>query len=405
MKIGIVGLGYVGLVTASVLADRGHYIVGVDIDEMKINELNSGRIPFYEPGLQELVDKNKDKLIFTKDYGELLDSQFVFITVSTPTVNGKIYLDNVFSAATSLSKINKDSVIVIKSTVIPGTSRKIKKMLNREVLVNPEFLKEGSAIMDTIKPDRIIIGGDSEETIKFLEDLWSFTNSPIIRTSMEEAEMIKYAANSFLAVKISFINEIANLCEKIPNCDVNVIAKAIGMDKRISPYFLNAGLGFGGSCFPKDTAAITSFARDLGERLKIVEAAIEVNNERPFRAVKMMEELIGELKGKTICVLGLAFKPNTDDTRESVGLKIIRLLQEKGANILAYDPKAKVKDIKISSLDECIQYSQGIIISTEWDEFRGIEEKLRDKYVVDGRRVLNYKLLDRNKFRAIGLGE
>ncbi|MEM3951446.1 nucleotide sugar dehydrogenase, partial [Saccharolobus sp.] len=235
-----------------------------------------------------------------------------------------------------------------------------------------------------------------------VEDLWSFTNSPIIKTSMEEAELIKYAANSFLAIKISFINEIANLCEKIPNCNVDNIAKAIGMDKRISPYFLNAGLGFGGSCFPKDTLAITSFAKDLGEKLRIVEAAIEVNNERPFRAVKMMEDLIGKLENKTICVLGIAFKPNTDDTRESVGLKIAKLIREKGGKVIVYDPKAKA-DLEMVSLEECINKADGIIISTEWDEFRGLEDRLKGKYVVDGRRILNYKNFEKGKFKAIGV--
>ncbi len=298
--------------------------------------------------------------------------------------------------------MNKESVIVIKSTVIPGTSRKVKEITKREVIANPEFLREGSAIIDTKHPERIVIGGDDEKAIKLIEDLWSFTNSPIIKTSMEEAELIKYAANSFLAVKISFINEIANLCEKIPNCDINNIAKAIGMDKRISPYFLNAGLGFGGSCFPKDTLAITSFAKDLGERLHIVEAAIEVNNERPFRAVKMMEDLIGKLENKSICILGIAFKPNTDDTRESVGLKIAKLIREKGGKVIVYDPKAKA-DLEMVSLDECINKADGIIIATEWDEFRGLEDRLKGKYVVDGRRILNYKKLEKGRFKAIGV--
>jgi len=403
MIIGIVGLGYVGLVTGAVLADQGHYVIGVDIDEKKVNGLNCNRIPIYEPGLDELIMKNKKKIQFTTNYSDLSDANIVFIAVSTPTINGKIFLDYIYSAGENLQKIlNKESVIVIKSTVVPGTSRKVKEITKREVIVNPEFLREGSAITDTKHPERIVIGGDDEKAIKLIEDLWSFTNSPIIKTSMEEAELIKYAANSFLALKISFINEIANLCEKIPNCDINNIAKAIGMDKRISPYFLNAGLGFGGSCFPKDTLAITSFAKDLGERLHIVEAAIEVNNERPFRAVKMMEDLIGKLENKSICILGIAFKPNTDDTRESVGLKIAKLIREKGGKVIVYDPKAKA-DLEMVSLDECINKADGIIIATEWDEFRGLEDRLKGKYVVDGRRILNYKKLEKGKFKAIGV--
>ncbi|MCH4816289.1 MAG: UDP-glucose/GDP-mannose dehydrogenase family protein [Saccharolobus sp.] len=403
MKIGIVGLGYVGLVTGAVLADQGHYIIGVDIDENKVNGLNYNKIPIYEPGLDELIMKNREKIQFTTNYSALSDANVVFIAVSTPTINGKIFLDYIYSAAKNLQKIlNNESIVVTKSTVIPGTSRKVKEITKREVIVNPEFLREGSAIIDTKHPDRIVIGGDDENAIGLVEDLWSFTNSPIIKTSMEEAELIKYAANSFLAIKISFINEIANLCEKIPNCNVDNIAKAIGMDKRISPYFLNAGLGFGGSCFPKDTLAITSFAKDLGEKLRIVEAAIEVNNERPFRAVKMMEDLIGKLENKTICVLGIAFKPNTDDTRESVGLKIAKLIREKGGKVIVYDPKAKA-DLEMVSLEECINKADGIIISTEWDEFRGLEDRLKGKYVVDGRRILNYKNFEKGKFKAIGV--
>ncbi|WP_016732439.1 UDP-glucose dehydrogenase family protein [Saccharolobus islandicus] len=404
MKIGIVGLGYVGLVTAAVLADRGHYIVGVDIDENKVNGLNCGRIPIYEPGLEELLTKNRDRLHFTTRYEELKDVELVFITVSTPTINGKISLDYVYSAAKSLQVLPKDSIIVVKSTVVPGTSRRVKEISGREVVANPEFLREGSAILDTIKPDRIIIGSENAEAGNIVEELWKFTGSPILRTSLEEAELIKYTANSFLSLKISFINEIGNLCEKLANCDVKTIANAIGMDKRISPYFLDAGLGWGGSCFPKDTQAFVSFARDLGERLRTVEASIEVNNERPKRAVKMLKELMGSIKDKVICVLGVAFKPNTDDTRESVALKIIMQLSEEGAKVIAYDPRAKTDLAEmVSSKEECINRANGVIIVTEWKEFYGIEELLKGKYVVDGRRVLRKELMDKRYFRAIGL--
>ena len=405
MKIGIVGLGYVGLVTAAVLADQGHYIVGVDIDENKVKGLNCNRIPIYEPGLEELIAKNRNRLHFTTKYEDLSDVQLAFITVSTPTVNGRIYLDYVFSAAKSLRVIPKDSIIVVKSTVIPGTSRKVREISGREVVANPEFLREGSAIQDTLKPDRIVIGSESKEAGDIVEELWKFTSSPIIRTTLEEAEMIKYAANSFLALKISFINEIANLCEKLPNCDAKVVAKAIGMDKRIAPYFLDLGLGWGGSCFPKDTQAFVSFAKDLGERLRTVEAAIDVNNERPIRAVNLLKELMGSLKGRKVCVLGVAFKPNTDDTRESVAIKVIKKLLEEGADVIAYDPKARTNLVRMaSSKEECIREAEGVVIATEWGEFYGIEELLKGKYVVDGRRVLRKELMDKRYFRAIGLG-
>ncbi|EZQ01563.1 UDP-glucose 6-dehydrogenase [Candidatus Acidianus copahuensis] len=337
----------------------------------------------------------KVKINYTTDYSKLSDVDIAFITVSTPTVNGKILLDHVFSAVSSLSNVlRRDAIIVMKSTVIPDTSRKAKELSGMEVVVNPEFLREGYAIEDTLHPDRIVIGGDKSAG-DLVEEVWRFTNSPIIRTSLEEAELIKYASNSFLAVKISFANEIANLCERIPNCDVNVVTQAMGIDKRISPYFLKAGLGYGGSCFPKDTLAILGFSSELGEKLRIVEAAVEVNNERPLRAISAMKELMGEIKGKRICILGLSFKPGTDDTRESVALKILNLLEKEGAEVIAYDPKAKVEGIKIArNSEECIMSSEGVIIATEWSEFSGIEPILKGKYVFDGRRVLDLKKLD-----------
>jgi UDPglucose 6-dehydrogenase len=214
--------------------------------------------------------------------------------------------------------------------------------------------------------------------------------------------MIKYAANSFLAVKISFINEIANVCEKLKDCDVAVLAKAIGMDKRISPYFLNPGIGWGGSCLPKDTQAIVSFARDLGEELKIVEAAIKVNNERIKRVVSMLK---GFIKEGNVCVLGVAFKPNTDDTRESVALKLIKTLKSEGYKVVAYDPKAITNEAEMVGLDECIRIADAVIIATEWDEFKGLEERLRGKFVIDGRRILDPSKMEKEKFRAVGLGE
>lgn len=400
MRIGIVGLGVVGLSTGVVLAERGHEVVGVDIDQGRVQGLQCRRPPIYEPGLEEALNRNFERMKFSTDYSSLSDAEVIFITVSTPTVDGRIYLGYVFDAARRIREVAR-GVIAIKSTVVPGTARKVKEITNLKVVSNPEFLREGNALHDTESPDRVVIGSDDKEAGDLIQELWSFTKAPVIRTTTDEAELIKYAANSFLAVKVSFINEIANLCERL-NCDVNVIARAIGLDKRISPYFLSAGLGWGGSCFPKDTLAITSFARDVGEKLRIVEAAIEVNQERPFRALKLLKEVMGEVRGKTVCVLGLAFKPNTDDTRESVALKVINLLRQEGARVIAYDPKAKT-DVEIVTLDECIARADGVIIATEWDEFRGLEPKLRGKPVVDGRRVLDPAKMGQ-EFRAIGLG-
>jgi len=404
MRIGIVGLGIVGLATGVVLAEQGHKIIGVDIDQSKVKGLECKRSPIYEPGLQEMLERYFHNFTFTTDYGLLSDADLVFITVSTPTIEGKIYLGYVFDVAKRLRDVLKrnDAIVVIKSTVVPGTARKVKEIVKNDVVSNPEFLREGSAILDTKSPDRIVIGSENKEAGDLVENLWKFTNAPVIRTTWEEAEMIKYAANSFLAVKISFINEIANVCEKLKDCDVTVVAKAIGMDKRISPYFLNAGIGWGGSCFPKDTQAIVSFARDLGEELKIVEAAIKVNNERIKRVVSMLK---GFIKEGNVCVLGVAFKPNTDDTRESVAIKLIKTLKSEGYKVVAYDPKAKTNEAEMVGLDECIRIADAVIIATEWDEFKGLEEKLRGKFVIDGRRILDPSKVERQKFKAIGLGE
>ena len=404
MRIGIVGLGIVGLATGVVLAEQGHKIIGVDIDQSKVKGLECKRSPIYEPGLQEMLERYFHNFTFTTDYGLLSDTDLVFITVSTPTIDGKIYLGYVFDAAKRLGDVLKrnDTIVVIKSTVVPGTARKVKEIVKNDVVSNPEFLREGSAILDTKNPDRIVIGSENKESGDLVENLWKFTNAPVIRTTWEEAEMIKYAANSFLAVKISFINEIANLCEKLKDCDVTVVAKAIGMDKRISPYFLNAGIGWGGSCFPKDTQAIVSFARDLGEELKIVEAAIKVNNERIKRVVSMLK---GFIKEGNVCVLGVAFKPNTDDTRESVAIKLIKTLKSEGYKVIAYDPKAKTNEAEMVGLDECIRIADAVIIATEWDEFKGLEERLRGKFVIDGRRILDPSKMEKGKFKAIGLGE
>lgn len=404
MKIGIVGLGVVGLATGVVLAEQGHKIIGVDIDQNKVKGLECKRSPIYEPGLQEMLERYFHNFTFTTDYGLLFNTDLVFITVSTPTIDGKIYLGYVFDVAKRLRDVLKrnDAIVVIKSTVVPGTARKVKEIVKNDVVSNPEFLREGSAILDTKNPDRIVIGSENKEAGDLVENLWKFTNAPVIRATWEEAEMIKYAANSFLAVKISFINEIANVCEKLKDCDVTVIAKAIGMDKRISPYFLNAGIGWGGSCFPKDTQAIVSFARDLGEELKIVEAAIKVNNERIKRVVSMLK---GFIKEGNVCVLGVAFKPNTDDTRESVALKLIKTLKSEGYKVVAYDPKAITNEAKMVGLDECIRIADVVIIATEWDEFKGLEEKLRGKFVIDGRRILDPSKMEKEKFKAVGLGE
>lgn len=375
MKIGIVGLGYVGLVTAAVLADRGYEVCGIDIDSAKISTLNSGSIPLFEPGVQELLKKNASNLSFSTYYSDLKDADAIFVCVATPDRNGEINLDYVFSAFSSIITNSQCRTIAIKSTVIPGTASKVFEKTGIHPVSNPEFLSEGTAVNDTLHPERVIIGGIDERDISVFADIWAFTGAPVVKTTNESAELIKYASNAFLATKISFINEIANLCEKIPGCDVNVVAKGMGYDKRISPYFLKAGLGFGGSCFPKDTQAIASYAARNGERLRIIESAIEVNSIRVLKNIERIERKYGKLAGKKVCVLGLAFKDNTDDLRYSKSWELASKLSEIGAKVKVYDPVIKAStDIDVvETPQECIKNSDFTIVSNESKEFLNLD--------------------------------
>ncbi|MGC8730601.1 MAG: UDP-glucose dehydrogenase family protein [Candidatus Micrarchaeia archaeon] len=393
MRIGVVGLGYVGLVTAVALATVGNEIIGVDIDAEKVTKLKQGIPTIYEPGLEDLFKKFSGNMEFSTTYLDINEAKVVYLIVPTPTVNSKIDLHYVFEAAEKVKEVNSNAVLAIKSTVVPGTAKQVHEKTGMSVVSNPEFTREGSAINDTLKPDRIIIGGSDEKAVELVASIWSFSEAPIIKTTNENAELIKYASNAFLATKISFINEIANLCEKIPSADVDVVAKGMGLDKRIAPYFLNAGIGYGGSCFPKDTKAITEYAKEKGERLSIVEAAISVNEKRVERVVNEAK-LIARKTGKdkvTIGVLGIAFKDSTDDIRESQALKLINTLIQEGFNVIAYDPivKSEINGItKAQNKDECINSSDIIIVATEWPEFKGIEEKT-SKPIIDARRLLD----------------
>ena len=398
MKIGIVGLGYVGLVTAIALANAGNEIIGIDIDESKVNSLKDHKLTIYEPGLKEAFESAYDKIMFSTDYSLLRGSEVVYVIVPTPTLEGKIVLDYVFDACDRIKAVDANAIIAIKSTVVPGTARKISERLGMTIVSNPEFTKEGTAIEDTIHPDRIVIGSDNQKALDVIARIWSFTNAPILKSTNENAELIKYASNAFLATKISFINEIANLCEKIPGADVEIVAKGMGFDKRIAPYFLRAGIGYGGSCFPKDTKAITEFARGLGEQLKIIEATIEVNEDRMDRVYKMINVL---LNGKiaNVGILGIAFKDNTNDTRESQSLKLINKLKSEGFNVNVYDPVVKVgiDNVNIcNNIDECIASSDMLVITTEWKEFKSIKTS---KPIIDAKRIL-----DPNKDNVVPIG-
>ncbi|NIR15760.1 MAG: UDP-glucose/GDP-mannose dehydrogenase family protein, partial [Desulfobacterales bacterium] len=353
MNICVVGVGYVGLVTGTCFAEFGNTVVCVDNDEKKIEALQQGIIPIYEPGLEEMVKRcqSAGRLHFTTDVADAVEKSLViFIAVGTPSGSGgSANLEYVYQVAETIGRLMKGyKVIATKSTVPVGTGKEIREIIQRnqvqdiafDVVSNPEFLREGSAIEDFMRPNRVVIGSESEQANAIMKDLYSplyLIETPVVITNVETAEMIKYASNAFLATKISFINEMANICDLV-GADVHQVAKGMGLDKRIGPKFLHAGPGYGGSCFPKDTRAIAKLAESLGYRFRIVETVIEVNERQHERMVKKMESTLGPLKGKRLGVLGLTFKPNTDDIRESPAIKIVKSLVDKGASVVAFDP-------------------------------------------------------------------
>ncbi len=389
MKISVIGLGYVGLVTAAVLADRGNRIVGIDVNQEKIDMLNEGRMPIFEPGLEDIIGRNVKNITFTSQYDSVKGSEFAFIAVPTPTINGKMVSQYVMDAGRRIHEIDPDITVVIKSTVLPGTAKKLSESINSNVISNPEFLREGTAIHDTIHPDRVVIGG--RENIKRLGELWEFTNAPTLYTTNENAELIKYASNAFLATKISFINQMADLCEKIPGADVNIVARGMGLDKRIGSEFLKAGLGYGGSCFPKDTKALLSFGNDNGLDLSIVRSTIEYNDNRVKNIAKNIENIWNNHEAK-IGILGLSFKDNTDDLRESKSLELINELKKRGyKNLMAYDPAVKSNDlIKVEhDINNVIRDSDVLIVATEWPVFSQVLSGIHDKTIIDLRRIMD----------------
>jgi UDPglucose 6-dehydrogenase len=403
MKISVVGLGFVGLVTSVVLSRAGNNVICIDTDESKINRLNKGELYIYEPKLDSLFTDQKSKMRFETDYSDVKGSDLTFVCVPTPTVNGRSDLSFVRDAVTRTGKVDRETIIVIKSTVLPGTAKSLSSAISNRIISNPEFLREGSAVDDTLHPDRIVIGGRDNAALDKVEGAWRFCGSPIVRTTNENAELIKYASNSFLAAKISFINEISDLCERIPGTDVEIIAKGMGLDHRIGREFLRAGLGFGGSCFPKDTRAIAEYANKIGTRLSIVESAIDVNERRVERGVKIIENTMGSLNGKRICLLGLSFKENTNDLRESRALDLARALRERGALVYAYDPV--IKDIEgigtLRSAEEC-DGMDCVVVSSEWKEFEDLPLFKRANNVIDLKRIVN--TATNPSVKSIGVG-
>ncbi len=397
MHIGIIGTGYVGLVTGACFSEFGVFVTCVDKDRSKIEALEKGIIPFYEPGLDELVQRNvkQGRLKFTTDIKEAVESSLViFIAVGTPPKkDGSADLKYIDNVAAEISRhMDGYKVIVTKSTVPVGTGKRVKGIIkknlqehnNFDVVSNPEFLREGAAINDFMRPNRIVIGASSQQAIAILKDLYEplyLIETPFVITNVETAELIKYAANSFLATKISFINEMANLCEKA-GADVNMVAKGMGLDQRIGSKFLHAGPGFGGSCFPKDTRAIIKIAEDYGSELSVVRAAVKANENQRRIVFEKIKDAIGYLKDKEVAVLGLSFKPDTDDMREAPSLYIIeRLLQEK-ARVRAYDPVAMenartiLPDIRYcEDAYETAEGADALVIVTEWNQFRNLDLK------------------------------
>ncbi|MGB9715354.1 MAG: UDP-glucose dehydrogenase family protein [Thermodesulfovibrionales bacterium] len=416
MHIGVIGTGYVGLVTGACFAEFGVFVTCVDKDKKKIKSLKQGHVPFYEPGLEELVQRNmkEGRLMFTTDIAEAVKSSLVlFIAVGTPPRgDGSADLSYIEEVAKEIAKnLNEYKVIVTKSTVPVGTGEKIKKIvskhLNKEVdfdiVSNPEFLREGSAIEDFMRPNRVVIGADSQQAIAIMKDLYKplyLIETPFVITNIETAELIKYASNSFLATKISFINEIANLCEKV-GADVHMVAKGMGLDQRIGPKFLHPGPGYGGSCLPKDTKALLKMAEEHDVELGIVHAAVMANERQRESMFKKVKDALGRLKGKTIAILGLSFKPNTDDIRDAPSIYIIRKLLKEGAKIRAFDPVFKSKELFINSMGllgegsaisasgyklikfckdpyEAAEGANALVIMTEWNQFRNLElERLK----------------------------
>ena len=396
MRIAMIGSGYVGLVSGACFSEFGTEVICIDKDESKIDRLRRGEIPIYEPGLDVLVAKNVQagSLSFTADLKEgVKGADAVFIAVGTPPRRGDGHADlsYVFAAAEELAvALEGPAVIVTKSTVPVGTGRKVTEILARvrpdngfDVASNPEFLREGSAIEDFMRPDRVVIGAESDRTREVMRELYRplFLNeTPILFTSLETAELIKYAGNAFLATKITFINEMADLCEKV-GADVQQVARGIGLDGRIGGKFLNAGPGYGGSCFPKDTLALVRTAQEAASPVRIVESVVQVNEERKVAmAHKVVDHCDGNVDGLTIAVLGLTFKPNTDDMREAASLAIVPALQDAGATVRAYDPEGMSEAkhmltnvVWCNDAYEAIEGADCLVIITEWNQFRNLD--------------------------------
>ena len=425
MKITIIGTGYVGLTSAACLAELGHEILCCDVDEKKIAELMQGKVPFFEPGLEQLLKRNSaKKLQFTTDKKRAINfGEVIFNCVGTPSgSNGEADLSAVFSVARDVAQADSrtDKIFVIKSTVPPGTAREIQKITGEIAVVsNPEFLREGEAIRAFQYPDKIVFGAQSEEALQKMRKVYAGrlrTYLPIVETDWETAEIIKYASNAMLATRISAINEIANICDRV-KADVKMVSAALGMDYRIGPRFLNAGVGWGGSCFPKDVKAIVHTAKQHGYEAKLFEEAFRLNEKQKVRIVEKIKESFKKIDGKVFCIWGLSFKPKTSDMREAPSITIINELLKHQAIVKAYDPEAMDEAKKIfgnniayaKSPEEAAKDAHAIILVTEWDEFRGIDfvelkKTMKDNKLFDGRNIYEPELVREDGFEYYGMG-
>jgi UDPglucose 6-dehydrogenase len=428
-KICVVGTGYVGLVTGTCFADLGNSVTCLDVDETRISKLHKGIMPIYEPGLQEIVEQNvkAGRLVFTTDYEKAVkDAEIAFIAVGTPSgVDGEADLQYVRQAAESIADLVGEKIIVVnKSTVPVGTGdwvaeviqkRRNGKPLDLNVVSNPEFLREGSAINDFMQSDRVVLGSENRAAAEKVAELYAPLRCPVLITDLRTAEMIKYASNAFLATRISFINEIANVCEEL-GADVKVVAQGMGLDKRIGSAFLDAGLGWGGSCFPKDVKALAHMAVLHGTHPQLLQAVMEINRNQRRRIVYKLRKALGGLNDTTIGILGISFKPNTDDIREAPALEVIHLLENEGAHIKAYDPQAMENAAhvlpKVKLCENPYQVAEGadaLILVTDWNEFKQIDfiriKSLMNKAVImDGRNLWDEKTLKSMGFQYFGVG-
>ncbi|HLD73261.1 MAG TPA: UDP-glucose/GDP-mannose dehydrogenase family protein [Candidatus Nanoarchaeia archaeon] len=431
MKISVFGTGYVGLVTGASLANLGHEVLCMDVDQNKIGQILASEMPFYEPGLKELVQKNRDigRLTFSTDFQQAVQfGKVLFNCVGTPgKEDGSAELKYVFEVVENIVRFaNEAKVIVNKSTVPPGTARKCAKLINQlnprveiEVVSNPEFLKQGNAVYDFNHPDKIVVGANSTAAFQTLQKVYHGlikTYIPILEMDWESAEMVKYANNSFLATKISFINEIANICERV-GADIRILSKAIGMDYRIGPKFLNAGIGYGGSCFPKDVRALIHTAKEHGYTSQLLNQVEKLNELQKTIFIPKIKETLARVQGDTVTLWGLSFKPKTSDLRGATSLRLIEELQKESITIKVYDPIAQEEAKKIlkdsvtysSSIKDSVSGSNLIILVTEWDEFRNVNfielgGLMKSKIIFDGRNIYEPEQLKEAGFEYYGVG-